>query len=340
MGHHAPRVGTSLLLTILLWSFSIQWSTANPTSPETPLRAAYDFARDNHRDLQFSFRIDLVKTAPKQDDLPVYFLAGRLEDLFDNPQHRPDAVILPTNAGLDLSKAFPTTQKRVLAPRLEVSPPDFNRVQAEMRACVSERKSKRLELATDFCGIHLQSDPSGPLKMPALACLIATDEPGGGSGAMEQRDLYTQARVAQGIEKCLRWLDEQKARSVVLPQIGAASGWTGESHIPGLGKRNLLQCRLLNSIAGIGLGIAKGAANLTSLREIALVQYDDDFRKQLEDVPAEQRDKAYRIYANQAETAWVRALRGEGVEAKDLDIDQNCNVLFGFPLTAPPKATH
>src|SRR6185295_14900730 len=142
------------------------------------------------------------------------------------------------------------------------------------------------------------SEGQGPRTFPKSVCLVATDFPKG--GAVERRALFAQDRVRKGIAACLEALDAAGATSVVMPQMGAASSTVQQNDPRFEGQRALRECRLINSTAAIALGIHDFAARRRSLREIGLIQWDQELDRMFK-VPAGSRAAetartAYRAY--------------------------------------------
>ena len=81
------------------------------------------------------------------------------------------------------------------------------------------------------------------------------------------------------------------------------------------GQRTLMECRLINSTAGIALGIHDFAASRRNLREIGVVQWERELDLMFK-VPPDSRaagsaQAAYRAYAEQVREAFRRGLAGE-----------------------------
>jgi hypothetical protein len=123
----------------------------------------------------------------------------------------------------------------------------------------------------------------GQGAFPKSACLVATDFAAG--GAVDRRELFFQDRVRQGITACLDALDAKGAASLVLPLMGASSSKIQRSDARFEGQRALKECRLMNSTAGIALGIHDFAARRRNLREIGVLQWDQEIAEMFE-VPA------------------------------------------------------
>ena len=138
---------------------------------------------------------------------------------------------------------------------------------------------------------------------PRVVCMIATDFAKG--GAIDRREFFTQDRVRKGIAACLTALDAAGVQSVVMPLMGAASSATQSKDTQYEGQRLLKECRLLNSVAGIALGFHDYAANRRNIREIGLVQWEQEITDMFS-VPAgsraaESAQRAYLTYADQVQ---------------------------------------
>ena len=88
------------------------------------------------------------------------------------------------------------------------------------------------------------------------------------------------------------------------------------------GQRTLKECRLINSTAGIALGIHDFAARRRSVREIGVIQWDqelvDMFKVPAGSPAARTAQAAYRMYAEQVKSALQRGLTGQKTTASDL----------------------
>jgi hypothetical protein len=282
------------------------------------------FADDQKRDaaLAPSFvTVDQPATQAAAFPLKVYLSAGDLERAFDRAEFRPDAAIVPTNNELLLTATAPATQ-RVLIQRVEKHPDvmrDLEEQVAARRKAASAASSGdpgpfRIGLDSIVVQLARGANAAGSQRMfPKAACLVATDLPKG--GAVERRELFAQDRVRKGIAACLEALDVAGATSVVLPQMGAASSNVQRNDPRFEGQRALRECRLINSTAGIALGIHDFAARRRSLREIGLVQWDQEINGMFK-VPAGSRAErsaqaAYRLYADQIKQAFQNGLAGQ-----------------------------
>jgi hypothetical protein len=287
------------------------------------------FGDDQKRDasLAASFAAaSLPATAAAAFPLQVYLSAGDLERAFDKPAFRPNAVIIPTNTDLQMTAPVPATQQ-VLIGRV--------RKQAEvMRALESQVAARRkqpapadsrepgvLRIGVDTFVAPLARGPAaGKGTLPDAACFVATEFPDG--GAVDRRELFTQDRMRRGIAACLAALDGPGAQSIVMPLMGAASSRTQANDAEFEGQRTLKECRLINSTAGIALGIHDFAASRRTLREVGVIQWDQEIVGMFK-VPAGARAErsaqtAYRAYADQVKDAFRKGLSGQKTTAEDL----------------------
>ena len=278
----------------------------------------YNADQQRDRSLAPSFlQVDLpaTKTAPSPAQL--YLMAGDLERAFDRRDFRPDAVIIPTNTELLLTAPAPATQ-RVLIARVE----KHAETMRDLTAQVEMRRKQPLQIGLDTFVARLsrtgKTDGTGPF--PASACFIATDFAKG--GAIDRRELFAQDRVRKGIADCLSALDAAGAQSVVLPLVGAASSGTQADDALLEGQRTLMECRLINAAAGVALGIRDFAARRRNVREVGVVQWDQELHRMFE-VPSGSRAEraaqaAYRVYAEQVKLAFRKGLAGEKTTHSDL----------------------
>jgi hypothetical protein len=163
---------------------------------------------------------------------------------------------------------------------------------------------------------------------PKAACFVATDFAEG--GAVDRRELFLQDRMRQGIAACLEALDAAGARSLVLPLLGAASSTTQNNDVQFEGQRALKECRLLNSTAGIVLGIHDFAGRRRNLREIGIVQWDREVTGMFRVDPGSRLEKtaqtAYRGYAKQVSDVFRKGLTGQKITTADLQ--GNCGTIL------------
>jgi hypothetical protein len=258
--------------------------------------------------------------------LQLYLSAGDLERAFDKPEFRPDAAIVPTNTGLVITAASPSTQ-RVLMQRVQ----KHAEVYADLQDQVAARRKgapagEVLQIGLDYVVVELPrkgSASGGTGAFPRMVCLVATDFPTG--GAVDRRELFTQDRVRKGVTGCLTALDAAGARTVVMPLMGAASAKTQKDDPVYEGQRLLKECRHLNSAAGVALGIRDFAPNRRSVREIGIVQWNKEIAEMFKGGRIAQ--AAYRQYAEQINQAVTKGLAGANTTSSD--VDGNCAATFG-----------
>jgi hypothetical protein len=286
---------------------------------------------------------ELPATSTAGSPLRLYLSAGDLERAFDRSEFRPDATIIPTNTDLQMTAAEPTTQ-RVLISRVQKQPD----VMRDLESQVATRRQQSSALASGEPGLlrigidtfvarlapgntpsqgrSAGADPSG--AFPKTACFVATDFPKG--DAVDRRELFLQDRMRQGIAACLEALDTAGARTLVLPLLGAASSTTQNIDAQYEGQRILKECRLLNSTAGIALGIHDFAARRRNLREIGIVQWDRELTGMFSVDAGSPRERtaqaAYRAYAKQVSDVFRKGLAGQKITAGDLQ--GNCTAIL------------
>ena len=281
-----------------------------------------DFKREPGRTMSF-LPIDLP-TAGAATPLKVYLSAGDLERAFDEPRFRPDAAIVPTNTALDLAAASPATQ-RVLFDRVRKQ----KTVLADLQDQIEMRRKTPaaaggdvLQIAVDAFVAQLPRSGGSAGAFPKWACLIATEFAKG--GAIDRRELFGQNRVRQGVARCLAALDQAGAGSVIIPLLGASSGKLQKNDPAFEGQRQLLECRQINSAAGIALGVHDFAAGRKSILEIGILQWN---REIAEMFPAGRlAQAAYRPYAEQMQRAVNKGIAGETTTAAD--VNGSCAAMF------------
>ena len=294
-----------------------------------PVARMFDDDQKKDASLAQSFvPADLPATTTAESPLRVYLSAGDLERAFDKREFRPDAAIIPTNTDLQLTASSPATQ-RVLVARVQKQP----EVMRDLDAQVGERRKQGpapggekgvLQIGVDSFLAQLPRagrDDRQDLPFPKAACFVATDFAGG--GALDHRELFAQDRVRKGIAACLTALDASGARSVILPLMGAASSRTQANDAQFEGQRVLKECRLINSTAGISLGIHDFAAGRRNLLEIGLVQWDQEitgmFKVDNSSRAAQSARTAYQAYADQIHQAFRKGLVGEKTVSNDVN---------------------
>ena len=278
---------------------------------------------------------EIAPTASAKFPLQIYLTAGDLARAFDRAEFRPDAAIVPTNTELLTTAASPATQ-RVLMDRVRKQ----STVMRDLEEQIAARKKQSPATADGVLNIGLDSfvallprpgraQASG--AFPKTVCLVATDFAKG--GAIDRRELFAQDRVRKGIAACLTALDASGAQSLVLPLMGAASSGTLAKDAAFEGQRLLKECRLLNSVAGIALGIHDFEPSRRNLREIGVIQYDQELVEMFS-LPkgsriAQTAQNIYRAYTEQVKTAFRKGLDGQPTTAAD--VDGSCNAIFTTP---------
>jgi hypothetical protein len=293
------------------------------------------FSDDQKRGLEIALSFattELPATSAATFPAQVYLTGGDLERAFDTQRFRPDAAIVPTNTDLVISSSSPNTQ-RILIDRVRKQSAVMrslqNQIETRRKQAPAAGESGLLAIGSDWFVVQLTrgSKESGG-AFPKSVCLVATDFDKG--GAIDRRELFAQDRVRKGIAGCLAALDAAGAQSLVLPLMGAASSGTQAKDPVYEGQRVLKECRLLNSVAGIALGIHDFAPNRRSLREIGVIQWDRELDEMFS-LPrgtrlAQTAQNAYRQYADQVKTAFNKGLAGE--KTTPADVDGACSAIF------------
>jgi hypothetical protein len=319
----------SILLGIL-----VAMSAGVAIAQSGPVAAMFsaDQKRDSSRASSFQ-QVDLPATKGAAFPARIYLSAGDLERAFDRPEFRPDAAIVPTNTDLLITAPMPSTQ-RVLIDRVQKQPDVMRGLESQIAARqkqsspASGSEQGLLRIGLDSFLAQLANGNQTPGAFPKAACLVATDFAKG--GAIDRRELFAQDRLRKGIAACLAALDTAGAQSLVMPLVGAASSGTQSNDAMFEGQRVLMECRLINATAGIALGIHDFAASRRSLREIGLVQWDQEIDRMFK-VPAGSRaaqsaQTAYRAYAEQVKGALRKGLAGEKTTSSD--ISGSCNAIL------------
>lgn len=314
--------GAVLVALVVAGGFAVTFAQEGPV--------ANMFRTDLKREqaLSLSFLPIELPAAGSVPPLHVYLSAGDLERAFDTPEFRPAAAIVPTNTGLVITAASPSTQ-RILTQRLEKQP----QVMADLLDQIAERKKQAsaadggvLQIGEDwfFAQLPKQGNVSTAKgAFPRMVCLIATGFATG--GAVDRRELFSQDRVRKGVAGCLSALDAAGAATVMMPLLGAASAQTQSNDPVYEGQRLLKECRHLNAAAGIALGIRDFAPGRRSLREIGIVQWNREINEMFRGSRLAQ--SAYRVYAEQIKRAVNKGISGERTTATD--VDGNCAATFG-----------
>ena len=301
-----------------------------------PVAAMFGDDQKRGTEIALSFATsELAATGGAAFPAQVYLTGGDLERAFDTSRFRPDAAIVPTNTDLMVTAASPSTQ-RVLIDRVRKQSAVMRKLENQIEARRKEKPAAPggdglLGIGTDWfvADLSSQGKESGG-AFPKSVCLVATDFAKG--GAIDRRELFAQDRVRKGIAGCLAALDAAGAQSLVLPLMGAASSGTQAKDPVFEGQRVLKECRLLNSVAGIALGIHDFAPNRRNLREIGVIQWDRELDEMF-DLPrgtrlAQTAQNAYRQYADQVKAAFRKGLAGE--KTTPADVDGACSAIFSF----------
>jgi hypothetical protein len=319
---------------ILVVAASLSAAAVVVRAQPTPIAAMFGDDQKRHQNLAPSFLVvDLPASKTGGAPARVYLSVGDLLRAFDKPEFRPDGAIVPTNAELQVDAQSPTTQ-RVLFDRVRKLPEVARDLQDQVETYRKKHSAASGQPGVMTIGVDAflaelprnAQQSAGPF--PRVVCLVATDFATG--GAIDRRELFTQDRVRKGIAACLTALDGAGVQSVVMPLMGAASSATQAKDARYEGQRLLKECRLLNSVAGIALGFHDYARNRRNIREIGLVQWEQEITDMFS-VPAgsraaESAQRAYRTYADQIKVALNKGLAGQHTTASD--VDGNCNTTF------------
>jgi hypothetical protein len=320
---------------LLVAGFCFSIPTAILIAQQGPVAAMFTTDQKRDRSLAGSFSsLELPASKAAQFPAVVYLSAGDLERAFDAPEFRPDAAVVPTNTDLQLTAAAPATQ-RVLIDRVRRQ----SAVMRDLEDQVAPRRKQPpvdksepgiLRIGLDVLTVQLPraGGERTNAAFPKTVCLIPTDFAKG--GAIDRRELFAQDRFRKGIAACLTELDAAGAQSLALPLMGAASSGTQTRDAQFEGQRVLKECRLINSAAGIALGIHDFAPNRRNLREIGIIQWDQEIAGMFK-VPAGSRaagaaQQAYRTFAEQMNEAIRKGLDGEKTTPND--VNGSCSQVF------------
>jgi hypothetical protein len=282
---------------------------------DKPVAAMYAADQKRARTLAQSFvSIDVRPGAADGAPLQVYLSAGDLERAFDTAAFRPDAAIIPTNPGLVLGAASPATQL-VLIQRVRRRADVMRDLEAQ---AAERRKAGELQIGVDSFVAELPrgGNQTAAGAFPRAVCLLPTDYAVG--GAVDNRQLFTQDRVRKGIASCLSALDAAGMRSVVMPLMGASSREEQSRDPVYEGQRLLKECRLINSVAGLALGIHDFSATRKNVGEVGIVQWDREITGMFDPGGSRIIRTAYETYAAQITAALRKGLGGEKTTAQDV----------------------
>ena len=137
--------------------------------------------------------------------------------------------------------------------------------------------------------------------------------------------------MRKGIAACLTALDAAGAQSVVVPLVVAASSGNQSNDPQYEGQRVLMECRLTNAVAGIALGIHDFSASRRSVREIGIIQWEQEilgmFGATSTAPMSRAAQTAYRTYTNQVKLALRNGLAGQKTTASD--VSGACSGILG-----------
>ena len=303
---------------------------------EGPVAAMFGDDQKRGDNIALSFATaELAPTSTATFPSRIYLTGGDLERAFDDARFRPDAAIVPTNTDMQIGAASPATQ-RVLFDRVRKQSAVMRDLQDQIAAkrkpsaATSSEQAALLNIGVDWFVVQLprQGSKQASGAFPKTVCLVATDFAKG--GAIDRRELFAQDRVRKGIAGCLSALDNAGVQSLVLPLMGAASAGTQAKDPRFEGQRILKECRLLNSVAGIALGIHDFAPSRRNIREIGIIQYDKELEEMFS-LPkgtrlAQTAQNVYRLYADQIKLAMQKGLAGE--KTLSSDVDGSCTGIF------------
>ena len=318
---------------ILVWGLLSMASGAG-IAQQRPVAAMFADDQKRGEAIALSFSTtELEPTASATATLQIYLTAGDLERAFDVPAFRPGAAIVPTNTDLAITAASPATQA-VLIDRVRKQPDVMRDLQSQIAARRAQPRQSGdggvLSIGTDTFVAQL---PRTGVKQaggafPGTVCLVATEFAKG--GAIDRRELFAQDRVRKGIAACLAALDAAGIQSVVVPLMGAASSGLQANDPAFEGQRLLKECRLVNSLAGIALGVHDFAPARRNIRELGIIQWERELGEMFS-LPkgtrlAQTAQNAYRAYTEQVKQALRKGLNGEKTTAAD--VDGSCNAIF------------
>ena len=146
-----------------------------------------------------------------------------------------------------------------------------------------------------------------------------------GRGRRSPRAVRHRIACARALRDAWPRLDAAGAGSVMMPLLGAASAKTQSKDPVYEGQRLLKECRHLNAVAGIALGIHDFTPARKTLREIGIVQWSQEISEMFGGGRLAQ--SAYRVYAEQIKQAVNQGIAGEKTTASN--VDGNCASTFG-----------
>jgi hypothetical protein len=299
-------------------------SVASAIAQQGPVAAMYADDQQRGKAVAVGFATGSIPTAASLPSGQIYLTTGDLQRAFDNARFRPAAAIVPTNTELQIAAKSPATQQ-VLIDRVRLQPDVMRALQDQIAA---RRGVLDVGVGTFMARLSTEGSGQSPGSFPGLVCLLATDFPDG--GAIDHRELFAQDRLRKGTAACLTAIDAAGAPSVVVPLVGAASSATQSNDPRYEGQRVLMECRLINAVAGIALGIHDFAPSRRSLREIGIIQWEreilDMFGAHQGEPLSRAAQSAYRSYATQVKLALRNGLAGQKTTTSDAA--GSCNTIF------------
>ena len=291
------------------------------SAQQGPVASMYSDDQQRAKSMAVGFATAAVPATGNAPAAQIYLTTGDLQRAFDNARFRPTAAIVPTNSELQLTAKAPATQQ-VLIDRLRTQPEVLKALQSQIdaRPGRGSAAAPALEVGIGSFVATLSRAGQSPGAFPSTVCLLATDFPGG--GAIDRRELFTQDRLRKGIAGCLSALDAAGAQSVVVPLVGAASSGTQANDTQYEGQRALMECRLTNAIAALGLGIHDFAPTRRNLRELGIIQWEQELLEMFGargGAPMSRTAQAaFRTYATQVKQALRNGLAGKQTTSSDV----------------------
>lgn len=255
----------------------------------------------------------------------VYVVDAKIEEFIklDSQYGVVDGLIASTNITLNLDECCPLVQKTVIAnmdtDTVNKLRRSFKEEQARRLVSYSQAQLEKggiqvyLTAANDYFYTEIQE------SKPTHYCFIATDAEKGGTATDPQFvNFNNPERVAKQVTACVLKMSG-KAKSVVIPLIGAASN--------GLRSESERICRMRHAFIGVVSGIQDFSVNsalgkndpnpsASPTIEIGIVVYDNDLR--LIGIHAEEFSK---ILESILDTAVGQAVKGKSSTGLPLNLD-------------------
>lgn len=243
-------------------------------------------AEKYYRDTSLAGPVHLMRNIPHNDGtLRVYVLEGEIEEFINQKAAIgvADGVIVSTNITFNLKAPYPLVQAALMKTLdTSISNQLISSFEAEiyrrLQGLAAEKKAeKTLSVYLDVANEHFAVEL--PTGSPRHYCFIATDDQKGGTATTPNFIEFNRPeRIAKQVSGCLTKMSD-KARSVVIPLIGAAS-----NGIRSTGERT---CRMRNAFIGVVTGLqefilsspsplAASKAHASPTIEIGIVVYRKD----------------------------------------------------------------